>query len=249
MSLGAGGSVDPLRFLVVSDIHSNHAALRAVLDDAAPWDLCICAGDTVGYGPDPNECIGALRDNGFRCIRGNHDHQVITGDTPPLEGAPEKFRFNSRAARAIEINRGLLTPDSRAYLEGLPTSLRLKIEGINIVAYHGSPRAPLSEYIVPEEAKMRTAQLIAESDCNLLVLGHIHKPYAIEHGDTLLLNPGSVGQPRDGDPRASYAIVEITEGRIKPHIHRVKYGIDRTQKKMKRLGLPESLVTRLRLGC
>jgi putative phosphoesterase len=233
--------VDSLRLLVVSDIHSNHAALRAVLEDAAPWDRCICAGDTVGYGPDPNECIGALRDNGFRCIMGNHDHQVITGDT-------ENFRFNPRAASAIEINRALLTPDSRAYLEGLPTSLRLKVGSVNITIYHGSPRAPLSEYIMPEEAKMRVAQLIGESDCNLLVLGHTHKPYAVEHGDALLLNPGSVGQPRDGDPRACYAIVEIAEGRINPHIHRVKYEIERTQEKMRRLGLPESLAARLGLG-
>ncbi len=240
--------MDPLRLLVVSDIHSNHAALRAVLDDAAPWDRCICAGDTVGYGPDPNECIGALRDNGFRCIMGNHDHEVITGDASSPEGAPGNFRFNPRAARAIEINRGLLTPDSRAYLERLPTSLRLRVDGVNIAVYHGSPRAPLSEYVMPEEAKMRAAQLIAESDCHLLVLGHTHKPYAIEHGDALLLNPGSVGQPRDGDPRASYAIVEIAEGKIKSHIHRVKYDIKRTQDKMKRLGLPKTLATRLGLG-
>ena len=240
--------MDPLRLLVVSDIHSNHAALRAVLDDAAPWDTCICAGDTVGYGPDPNECIGALRDNGFRSIRGNHDHQVITGDTPPMEGAPEKFRFNPRAARAIEINRDLLTPDSRVYLEGLPISLRLNVDGISIAVYHGSPRAPLIEYVMPEEAKMRAAQLIAESDCNLLVLGHTHKPYAIRHGDALLLNPGSVGQPRDGDPRASYALVEIAEGKINPHIHRVKYDIKRTQDKMKRRGLPKTLATRLGRG-
>ena len=240
--------MDSLRLLVVSDIHSNHAALRAVLEDAAPWDQSICAGDTVGYGPDPNECVGALRDNGFRCIMGNHDHQVITRDTSPLGGTPGNFRFNPRAASAIEINRGLLTPDSRAYLMGLPTSLRLKVDGVNLAVYHGSPRAPLSEYVMPEEAKMRAAQLIAESDCNLLVLGHTHKPYAIEHGDALLLNPGSVGQPRDGDPRACYAIVEIAEGRINPRIYRVKYEIERTQEKMRRLGLSESLAARLGLG-
>jgi predicted phosphodiesterase len=216
--------VDPLRLLVVSDIHSNHAALQAVLEDAAPWDRCICAGDTVGYGPDPNECIGALRDNGFRCIKGNHDHEVVTGDASSPEGAPGNFRFNPRAARAIEINRGLLTPDSRAYLEGLPISLRLRVDGVNIAVYHGSPLAPLSEYVMPEEARMRAAQLIAESDCNLLVLGHTH-----------------------GDPRASYALVEIAVGRINPHIRRVKYDIKRTQDKMKRLGLPKTLATRLRL--
>ncbi len=82
--------MDPLRLLVVSDIHSNHAALRAVLDEAAPWDLYICAGDTVGYGPDPNECVGALRGNGFRYIMGNHDREVITGDNL-AGGSPRKL--------------------------------------------------------------------------------------------------------------------------------------------------------------
>jgi putative phosphoesterase len=237
-----------MRLLVVSDLHSNNVALRAVLGDAAPWDLCICAGDIVNYGPEPNECIGALRDNGFRCLMGNHDRGVIDRDAFPREGDPGYFRFNPWAARAIEINRSLLTPDSRAYLDGLPTTLRLEVDGVYIAAYHGSPRGPLTEYVMPEEARMNAAQLVAESDCSLLVLGHTHKPYVIEHGDALLLNPGSVGQPRDGDPRASYAIVDFTEGKIIIHIHRVEYDIDRTQKKMRRLGLPESFARRLELG-
>ena len=237
-----------MRLLVVSDIHSNHAALNTVLDDAAHWDHSICAGDTVGYGPSPNECIGTLRDNRFRCIKGNHDHAVTSGDNPPLEAAPGRFRFNTRAAGAIEINRSLLTPNSRAYLKDLPTSLRLNVDNLNITAYHGSPRAPLAEYVHPEEAKKRASQLIAESDCNILVLGHTHKPYAIEHENALILNPGSVGQPRDGDSRASYATVEIKEGGFKANLHRVAYDINETQEKMRRQGLPRSLSKRLQLG-
>jgi putative phosphoesterase len=240
--------VDPLRLLVVSDIHSNHAALQAVLADAAPWDECICAGDTVGYGPDPNECIGTARERGFRCIVGNHDHEIINGAGSKPEGAPEKFRFNPRAARAIEINRGLLTPDSRAFLEALPSSLRLKIASMNIAVYHGSPQSPLNEYVMPDEARLNAAQLIADAGSDLLILGHTHKPYAIKQGGSLLLNPGSVGQPRDGDPRASYALVDIAGGKILSRIHRVEYDIVRTQEKMRGLGLPESLAARLRAG-
>ena len=237
-----------MRLLVVSDIHSNHAALKAVLDDAAPWEHSLCAGDIVGYGPSPNECIGSLRDNGFNCIKGNHDHAATINDTSPLEETPGRFRFNPRAAGAIKVNRTLLTPDSRAFLKGLPTSLRLNVDRVNIAAYHGSPRAPLSEYVHPEEAKKRASQTIAESECNILVLGHTHKPYSIEHGASLLLNPGSVGQPRDGDPRASYAMVEIKEGRFKANLHRVAYDIKETQEKMRRQGLPKSLARRLLLG-
>lgn len=240
--------MDPFRLLVVSDIHSNHAALQAVLDDADPWDECVCAGDTVGYGPDPNECVGTVRENGFRCIVGNHDHEAITGDTSRLEGAPGEFRFNPRAARAIVINRDLLTPDSRAFLEALPSSLRLSIDGVNIAVYHGSPRAPLKEYVMPDEARLKAVQIIAEAGSDLLILGHTHKPYAIEHGDSLLLNPGSVGQPRDGDPRASYALVDIAGRKISSRIRRVEYDIERTQDRMRGLSLPESLATRLRVG-
>ena len=237
-----------MRLLVVSDIHSNHTALKAVLDDALYWDQSLCAGDTVGYGPSPNECINALRDKGFKCIKGNHDHAATINDTSPQEETPGQFRFNSRAAGAIHINRAQLTPNSRTYLKKLPTSLRLNINSLKITAYHGSPRAPLSEYVHPEDAQKRVSQMIAESDCQILVLGHTHKPYAIEHEGDLLLNPGSVGQPRDGDPRASYAIVEIEEGKFKAGIHRVAYDIKETQEKMSRLGLPRSLSTRLLLG-
>jgi putative phosphoesterase len=240
--------VDPLRLLVISDIHSNHAAIQAVLADAAPWDECICAGDTVGYGPEPNECIGTVRESGFRCIMGNHDHEAIYGAGSMPEGAPGKFRFNPRAARALEINRDLLTADSRVFLEALPSSLMLSIDGVNIAVYHGSPQSPLSEYVMPDEAKLNAAQLIADAGSNLLILGHTHRPYAINHGGSHLLNPGSVGQPRDGDSRASYALVDIAGGKISSHIHRVEYDIVRTQEKMKRLGLPGPLVTRLRVG-
>ena len=237
-----------MRLLVVSDIHSNHAALKAVLDDAPQWDQSICAGDTVGYCPSPTECIGILRDNGFRCIKGNHDHAVTIGDTSPLEETPGHFRFNPPAAGAIEVNRSIITPDSRAFLKGLPTSLRLNIDSVNIAVYPGSPWAPLSEYVHPEEAKKRALQMIRESECNILVLDHTHNPYTIEHENSLMLNPSSVGQSRDGDPRASYATVEIEKGRFKPCIHRVVYDIKETQEKMSRLGLPRSLSTRLLLG-
>jgi putative phosphoesterase len=201
-----------------------------------------------GYGPDPNECIGTVRENGFRPIMGNHDHEVIYGAGSIPEGAFGKFRFNRHAARAIEINRNLLTPDSRAFLEALPSSLRLNIDGVNIAVYHGSPRAPLREYVMPVEARLNAALLIADAGSNLLILGHTHIPYAIEHEGSFLLNPGSVGQPRDGDPRASYALVDIAGRKINSRIRRVEYDIVRTQEKMRRLGLPESLTTRLRVG-
>jgi putative phosphoesterase len=119
---------------------------------------------------------------------------------------------------------------------------------VNITVFHGSPRVPLSEYVHPEEAEKRTSQLIAESECQIIVPGHTHKPYTIEHGATLLLNPGSVGQPRDGDSRASYATVVLEEGRFKPYFHRVAYAIEAPQERMRRLSLPMSLSKRLQLG-
>ena len=240
--------MDSLRLLVVSDIHSNHAALRAVLDDAAPWDVGICAGDTVGYGPDPNECVSAVRENGFECVMGNHDYEVQHGAGSLLQGASRRFRFNPHAARAVEINRELLAPGSMATLKTLPKSLRLEIQGADIAVYHGSPQAPLREYVMPDEAKRRAAQLIAEAGSRILILGHTHKPYTLKHRGALLLNPGSVGQPRDSDPRASYALVQLSDGEAKSIIRRVEYDIETTQTRMREKGLPEPLATRLRVG-
>jgi putative phosphoesterase len=226
-----------LRLLVVSDIHSNLVALEAVLDDAECWDAAISAGDVVGYGPHPEECIDRLYFKGFRCTRGNHDDAVATRETD---------WFNDDAQEAIRINRGMLSPVSLRWLGTLPTELRFEQGGLKFAVYHGSPTEPLTSYIHPGDAERLADRFLAHTGADVVILGHTHISYAVERKGKLLLNPGSVGQPRDGDPRASYLILETSPP--KAELRRVEYSIDATAEAIDAAGLPHRFATRLYRG-
>lgn len=228
-----------MRLLILSDIHSNLVALERVLEEEKSWDMILCLGDVVGYGPDPGECISRMRTLRFRCIAGNHDVAVVLGET---------WGFNPYAAAAVQINRGLLGLEALRWLKGLPERLDLELEGVSIALFHGSPRDPLNEYVFPHEAHAWAEGLLERTQADLLLLGHTHIPYLVEVDRRYLANPGSVGQPRDGDPRASYMLVQIEENSITVSHRRVKYDIDEVAERMRRLRLPEFLVSRLYYG-
>lgn len=241
------------RIAIVSDIHSNLAALEAVLDDAGAVDGYLCTGDIVGYGPQPNESIARLLDLDARCILGNHDHGVLNLHSVPW--------FNSVAGEALAWTADQLTPTSLGFLWSLPET-RVE-EGCWLV--HGSPRDVLTEYVLSAEVAERCFDLMAEAVC---LIGHTHVPSSfsrpIERGSTtalyqlsgttetldgplkLIINAGSVGQPRDGDPRAAYAILDTTARQYT--WHRVPYDVERTQADMRRAHLPAPLIDRLAEG-
>jgi len=225
-----------LRLLAVSDIHSNLPALQRVLEDAGRFDAAICAGDIVGYGPDPAECVETAAGQGFRCVAGNHDAAAVTGDTS---------RFNPYAAEAIAINRRLLDGDGMAWLSRLPTCLTVTIEGVKIAVFHGSPHEPLNEYVFPTEAAFRAAEFLDLTGADLLILGHTHVPYVYGSGPRMVVNPGSVGQPRDGNPLASYMMIDLKDGEVTVDHRRVEYDVGEVASRMRRLGLPEMLAVRL----
>jgi len=243
-----------MRCLVLSDIHSNLEALEAVLDDAGPVDQIWCLGDVVGYGPDPNGCVERLRSMPHLCIAGNHDWATL--------GKLDLADFNPDAREANLWNRQQLTPDNLAYLEARPETL---IEG-DFTLSHGSPRHPIWEYIIYTSTAQANFSFFDTSYC---LVGHTHTPVVFHldnHGDEALcqplqlavgeatrlnsgrfiVNPGSVGQPRDGDPRASYAILD-PEARTIEH-RRVEYPVEETQAKMMERNLPLRLVLRLGYG-
>jgi putative phosphoesterase len=226
-----------LKVLVVSDIHSNLAALDAVLDDAGQWDAGISAGDTVGYGPNPEECVDRLYFKGFRCVAGNHDRAVATVETD---------WFNDDAQEAIRINRRQLSGGSLRWLGKLPTELKTEFDGLKVSVYHGSPTEPLTSYIYPETAEANAEDYLRLTGSDVLILGHTHIPYRIEKKDDLILNPGSVGQPRDRDPRASYLILETDP--LRAEHRRVEYSIDATAEAIDAVGLPHRFATRLYSG-
>ena len=226
-----------MKVLVVSDIHSNLAALDSVLDEVGSWDAAICAGDIVGYGPYPEECIDRLYFKGFRCVMGNHDDAVATIETE---------WFNEDAQEAIRINRRQLSAASLMWLGKLPTELMLELNGLKISVYHGSPMLPLTSYIYPETAKMQAENFLSLTGSDVIILGHTHIPYSIEKGSRFILNPGSVGQPRDGDPRASYLLLETCP--LKAEHRRVEYSINTTVEAIDAMGLPHRFATRLYRG-
>jgi predicted phosphodiesterase len=239
-----------MRLAVLSDIHANLAALDAVCDELGSFDELWVLGDTVGYGPQPNEVIRRLQELGARAVTGNHDGAAI--------GTVDASWFNPDAQAAIQWTTSILDENARAYLAALPEVRR---DG-ELTAVHGSPREPIWEYIT--DASIAAANLGAFETRHCLY-GHTHLP-VIYRADGIhitvvpatpsspitldarraLINPGSVGQPRDGNPDASYLILDVEAGRAE--FHRVRYDISLTQRLMREVGLPRWLIERLAIG-
>jgi diadenosine tetraphosphatase ApaH/serine/threonine PP2A family protein phosphatase len=241
-----------MRILVISDLHANSAALDAVLADAGEIEAVWCLGDLVGYGPDPNECIARVRGlPQLVCLLGNHDaaalHQIDTDN------------FNPDARTAIEWTRQTLSPEAYAFLQSLPEKVVVDL----VTLAHGSPRQPVWEYLLDTRTATLNFNFFETPYC---LVGHTHLPVVYYMADesrtarlvvpeafmqmTLapraILNPGSVGQPRDRDPRASYAILDTAQNTWE--FRRVIYDIASVQKRMQAIGLPERHIQRLASG-
>lgn len=239
-----------MRTLVISDIHANLTALDAALADAGAVDAVWCLGDVVGYGPDPNECIGRLAElPNLVCLQGNHDAAAI-GELP-LES------FNAEARTSVEWLREVLTPESLTFLQSLQP---IRVES-GVTLAHASPRQPVLEYLLDSYSALEN---FGYFDTPFCFVGHTHVPVLfIKHGaginlqipptdttvelhDRCIANPGSVGQPRDRDPRAAYAIFDPQYASW--HYKRVEYDIPQVQTRMLAAGLPERHISRLAGG-
>ncbi|WP_256295803.1 metallophosphoesterase family protein [Haloarchaeobius salinus] len=218
-----------MRFGVISDVHANAVALRAVLDDMPRVDGLLCAGDVVGYGPSPGECVDELAGRDVACVSGNHDRAVVT-DTA--------FRFNDMARAGVEYAREQLTDAQLSWLADLPTERREHDGYVKLV--HGHPDDP-DHYTRPHE--FSPDLLRGEA---VLVMGHTHVQHHERHDEGIVMNPGSVGQPRDSDPRAAYAVLDMDDGTVEER--RVEYDIERVQEQVREAGLPERIGSRLADG-
>jgi len=228
-----------VRVAVISDIHSNDDALQVVLSAIAGYDALVCLGDLVGYGAQPNEVVSRIRGlEPDAIVMGNHDYAVSTGDTSG---------FVHHAVRAIDWTRREISLENLRYISSLRSRATFTADGVEIALVHGSPRDPLNEYIYPGTAEFVLKSLVDESGGRVLLLGHTHVPFSQTFSAKVLGNPGSVGQPRDGDPRASYAILEPSSD-IRFHIQRVSYDIDAAAGKIAAKGLPRILAERLYIG-
>ena len=243
-----------MRIAVISDVHANLHALEAVLEAVAAEqpEAVWCLGDTVGYGPRPNECCSLVAERADLCLVGNHDLVALGSGGVAIE------EFNPDAAAAARWTANELSEATRGFLESLePTAT---IEGAEL--FHASPRDPVWEYVLSEQAARIALRL---TEAPLVLVGHSHVALALMVDDDRLtgglapagseielaagrwlLNPGAVGQPRDGDPRAAYLLIDGERGRAV--FRRVAYPIERTQADMLERGLPQSLADRLALG-
>lgn len=258
-----------MRILVLSDIHGNFAALEAVMAHAKDaYDALWCLGDIVGYGPRPNECVECIAQRASLSVQGNHDRAVIHSE--------DSHQFNDIAREAIQWTRGELTDANIQYLANLP-SRPVSVSDLDLLATHGSPLDPVSEYMLDLRTAGRNWKHFSERFC---LVGHTHLPDifrlrqrpAPENGapqsEALLeqlrpvpgmvialqpnlnhraiLNPGSVGQPRDKNNRASFAILDSDT--MTWLYDRVEYPIEVTQNQMRRANLPRPLIDRLNYG-
>lgn len=231
-----------MRLAFLSDIHSNYIALKAVEEDLADKvDKIYVLGDIVGYGPQPSEVIEWVRKNAEAVVQGNHDYSVGTGDTSWL---------NASAAFAAEWTRKVLGDEQIRYLSSLPLKKTIKVEGKILMMVHGSPDDPLHEYVFPQTHQSLFDYYLNKEKVQILAMGHTHYPFSSETPLGLVFNPGSVGQPRDGDPRASYAILELSSGSTSITIdnRRVRYDIEKTAELIYSAGLPKKFGERLFQG-
>ncbi len=240
-----------MRTLIVSDVHSNLAALDAVVAAAeadSPLDGVWCLGDIVGYGPWPLETVRRVRSLDAVCIQGNHDAGAI--------GRISLDTFNFAAREACRWNGAQLDEDARTFLRDLPDTA--VADGFTLV--HGTPRNPLWEYLTGYADAMDALEMVSTRD---VLVGHTHHQFAFEDGrgvslpgpggltverdaGRLVVNPGSVGQPRDHDPRAAYAVYDSESDTLS--LRRTAYDIAATQRAMEGAGLPEPLISRLSAG-
>jgi putative phosphoesterase len=199
-----------MKVLIIADIHANLWALRAVVHDAGPVDYVLCAGDIVSYGPDPRATLDSLRAQGVIAVRGNHDHAVASGADPKASPAKQPLALAMR-----DWTRSQLEPTDIAWLTRLPLRLTWELGGTRFAVVHATPRDPLYDYhLRPDASAEFINEVAAGTDADVLVVGHTHWPLLRTYGKLQIVNPGSVGQPLDGDPRAAYAVWE--DGQITP---------------------------------
>ena len=242
-----------MRVAVISDIHGNAHALEAVLEAIAAdgTDAIWCLGDVVGYGPRPNRCCAVVEERAALCLVGNHDLGAL--------GRVDLTDFSDDAAFAANWTGSVLERESRRFLETLDPSGAAE----QVALYHASPRDPIWEYVISPGI----AAAAFDTDPSALILvGHSHVPLALKRvdsgvegglapegtevalaaGERWLLNPGAVGQPRDGDPRAAWLLVDLELRQAS--FRRVEYAVERTQAEIRERGLPETLAGRLAIG-
>jgi len=233
------------RVAVITDIHANLPALEATLAwiDEHEVDSVSCGGDLVGYGPRPNEVCALIAERGIPTIYGNYDWAIARDEEDCRCAYVDK---HDREIGQLSVNWTLEHTDRRSkdFMRELPFDLRVELGGKRLRLVHGSPRK-VNEYLFEDKPAKTFERIAAGADCDVLVFGHTHKPWLREYGGVLFVNCGSVGKPKDGDPRAAFSVLSAGNGRLDVEIPRVDYPAAQVAEEMREVGLPAELAEKL----
>ncbi|MGD9570489.1 MAG: metallophosphoesterase [Thermoleophilia bacterium] len=238
-----------MRVAVITDIHGNLPALEAALRriDAIGVDTVYCGGDLVGYGPHPNEVCRLIEARAIPTIYGNYDY-AIGRDLDDCGCAYVTPHDRELGQRSVEWTLAHTDAASKAFMRDLPFDLRFDMDATRVRLVHGSPRK-VNEYLFEDKPASLYERLAAAADCDVLVFGHTHKPWVREYGGVLFVNCGSVGKPKDGDPRAAFAVLDTgAGGDVGVTIERVEYDAGGVAREVAASGLPVEFAEKLVLA-
>lgn len=235
-----------VRIALVSDVHSNLKALEAVLDDIAALgvDARYVLGDLVGYAPWPNEVLERLQAEGLQAVMGNYDDgtgfdrdECGCAYTDPTEKA--------LGDRSFEWTKAHTSAPNKAWLRSLPGEIRFGADGYRFLLVHGSPRR-INEYLYEDKPDATFARIAAGADADVIACGHTHRPYDKTVGDARFINVGSAGKPKDGDPRACWALIETSADNVRVEFRRVEYDLEGATRAIEASDLPHEFADQLR---
>jgi putative phosphoesterase len=236
-----------MKIAIISDIHANLHALQAVADDLERVrpDHLVCLGDLVGYGAYPNEVIDWVREREMATVMGNYDEGVgfDLKDCGCVYRDPQDDR---RGKQSLMWSREHTSPERKEYLCSLPMQIRQDLAGAHVLFVHGSPRK-INEYLYQDRPAATFEHIAKVAGCDMLLFGHTHLPYQKWVGKTVFINAGSVGKPKDGDPRAGYVILEINRYR-RVEFRRVTYDVAAAARGVRESGLPSLFADLLETG-
>ena len=233
------------RVAVVTDIHANLPALEAALERIAALgvDHVFCGGDLVGYGPHPNEVCALIEERGIPTIYGNYDYAIGRG-LDDCGCAYRDQRDRELGQRSVTWTLEHTSDRSKELMRELPFDLRFELGERRVRLVHGSPRK-VNEYLFEDKPARTFERIAAGADCDVLVFGHTHQPWVHEYGRVLFVNCGSVGKPKDGDPRAAFGVLTDDDGRLDVTIERVEYDAQSVADELAAAGLPTEYADKL----
>jgi putative phosphoesterase len=230
---------------VITDIHGNLPALQAALAriEELGIESVFCGGDLVGYGPHPNEVCALIAERGIPTIYGNYDF-AIARDLEDCGCAYVTAHDRELGQRSVDWTLAHTSQDSKDFMRGLPFDLHFPVGNVDVHLVHGSPRK-VNEYLFEDKPASLYKRLAAAESDPVLVFGHTHKPWVREYGGVLFVNCGSIGKPKDGDPRGAFAILTPAAGSVAVGIERIEYDADAVAAEVREAGLPGEFADKL----